>query len=291
MKLASFKRSDGQSSYGNILRHNETLVVTDLGEKLSQYPTLRTLLAEPCWQQVVESMSGSTNVHALDDVTLLPTIPDPEKILCVGINYASHVVETGRVMPSQPMIFTRFANTQVGHNVPMVKPLISEKFDFEGELAVIIGKPGRYISKEMAFDHVAGYSCYNDGSIRDWQRHSSQFTPGKNFPQTGAFGPWLVSPDEAGEVRNMTLTTSLNGEIMQHATLNDLIFDIPALISYCSSFTALSPGDVIITGTPGGVGAFRTPPIWMSEGDEVSVQIDGIGMLTNRIIDEGSASA
>ena len=177
------------------------------------------------------------------------------------------------------MIFTRFANSQVGSGQPMIRPLESERFDYEGEMAVIIGKAGRRIAREAALAHVAGYACYNDGSIRDWQRHTSQFAPGKNFVGTGAFGPWMVTTDEIPDISKQTIATRLNGVEVQAAPISDLVFDVPALIAYCSTFTELVPGDVIVTGTTGGVGAYRTPPLWMKEGDVVEVEVSGIGVL------------
>jgi 2-keto-4-pentenoate hydratase/2-oxohepta-3-ene-1,7-dioic acid hydratase in catechol pathway len=185
-----------------------------------------------------------------------------------------------------PTVFTRFFNTQVGHEQPIVRPRASSAFDFEGELALVIGKPGRAIPAERAFDHVAGYACYNDVSVRDFQQHTSQFTPGKNFPQTGPFGPFLVTPDEVGPLGPQRIQTRLNGRIMQDARLDQMIFNVPKLIAYCSIWTELRPGDVIVTGTPGGVGARRDPPLWMKPGDEIVVEIEGVGQLTNHVVDE-----
>jgi 2-keto-4-pentenoate hydratase/2-oxohepta-3-ene-1,7-dioic acid hydratase in catechol pathway len=185
-----------------------------------------------------------------------------------------------------PTIFARFPNTQTGHLSNIVRPRVSTNLDFEGELALIVGKPGRYIPREQAFDHIAGYACYNDGSVRDWQHHTHQFTPGKNFPGTGSFGPWMVTADEFKNIGPRRIMTRLNGETVQQATLGEMIFDIPTLVEYCSSFNPLAPGDVIVTGTPGGVGVKRTPPLWMKPGDTVEVEIDGIGVLRNGIADE-----
>ena len=168
----------------------------------------------------------------------------------------------------------------------MLRPRVSTRLDFEGELAVIIGRRGRYVARADAMTLVAGYACYNDGSVRDFQRHSTQFTPGKNFPSTGGFGPWLITPDEAGDIRHGTLTTRLNGTVVQQARLDDLIFDIPALIEYCTTFTELVPGDVIVTGTPGGVGAARKPPLWLQPGDRVEVDISNVGVLRNPVAQE-----
>ena len=219
-------------------------------------------------------------------VTFLPVIPNPDKILCVGLNYETHRKETGRAEVAHPTIFPRYANSQTGHLQPIVRPRVSTDLDFEGELAVIIGKAGRYISRADAMGHVAGYSCYNDGSVRDFQRHTSQFTPGKNFADTGAFGPWMMTPDELGPLGKLTLQTRLNGEVMQEARIEQMIFDIPRQIEYCSTFTRLEPGDVIVSGTPGGVGARREPPLWMKPGDVVEIEVERLGVLRNVVADE-----
>ncbi len=224
--------------------------------------------------------------HAIDRLEFLPVVPDPRHIFCVGLNYRSHLEETGRDPPSRPMIFARFGSSQVGHQQPIVRPKVSEMLDFEGELAVIIGKACRYVPSKEAMSVVAGYAVYNDGSVRDWQRHSTQFTPGKNFPATGAFGPYLVTKDEIEDPANLSLVTRLNGVEMQRAVIGDLIFDIPTLIEYCSTFTPLSVGDVIVTGTTGGVGSARNPPVWMKPGDCVEVEIDRVGLLRNPVIAE-----
>ncbi len=217
------------------------------------------------------------------DIALLPVIPDAGKILCVGLNYETHRAETKRLDAKYPTIFTRFADTQVAQRQPILKPRVSDHLDYEAELAVVIGRGGRYIPETSALDHVAGYVCYNDATIRDWQRHTFQFTPGKNFPATGAFGPQLVTPDEVGDYTKLKITGRLNGQIMQEATLADLIFPIATLISYCSSFTPLQPGDVILTGTPGGVGDRRDPPVFMKPGDVFEVDIPGVGLLISPI--------
>lgn len=217
---------------------------------------------------------------------LLPPITNPDKILCVGVNYDDHRKETGRDKSEKPVIFTRFADTQVGHGSALVRPRSSERFDYEGELAVVIGRPGRHIPESAALAHIAGYACYNDGSVRDWQRHTHQFTPGKNFPGSGGFGPWLVTADEVPDPFALTLTTRLNGQEVQKATTDLMIFDLKQLIAYISGFTKLNPGDVIITGTPGGVGDKRNPPLYMKPGDVAEVEISGIGLLRNPVIAE-----
>jgi 2-keto-4-pentenoate hydratase/2-oxohepta-3-ene-1,7-dioic acid hydratase in catechol pathway len=225
--------------------------------------------------------------RSVDDVEFLPCVPNPGKVFCVGVNYRKHVLEMGRDLPDYPWVFTRTADSFVGHGANMIRPVsVSEQFDFEGELAVIIGRTAHRVAAADAWNYVAGYSCLNDGSIRDFQRHSGQFTPGKNFLHSGGFGPWLVSADEIEDASNLELETRLNGEVMQSASTGDLIFDIPRLIEYCSTFARLEPGDVIATGTPGGVGAARTPPVWMKPGDTIEVSISGIGVLRNTIADE-----
>ena len=276
MRLMSFRRPDGTASWG-VARDDG---VIDLG---ACAPGLRHAL----WAMAsLQIEAQRTPDFSLDDITFLPPIPDPDKILCVGLNYVSHIREGGREPPAKPIIFTRFASSQVGHGQTMIRPNASETFDFEGELAVVIGRSCRHVTRQDVPQVIAGYACYNDGSIREWQRHSSQFTPGKNFVRSGAFGPWIGTPDEMGDIRKTTLLTRLNGEEMQRASVDDLCFDIPTLITYCSTFTRLEPGDVIVTGTTGGVGAYRTPPLWMQPGDTVEVEISGIGILRNPIGEE-----
>ena len=285
MRVASFTK-DGGASYGIV---TDTGVI-DAGRRLKDYPTLKSLLAGGALE-ALRALQGERADHALSDLALLPTIPDPDKIFCIGVNYATHLAESGHPTPPHPMIFTRFANSQVGGGQPMIRPLESERFDYEGEMAVIIGTAGRRISRETALRHVAGYACYNDGSIRDWQRHTSQFAPGKNFVGTGAFGPWMVTTDELSDISREKICTRLNGVEVQAAPISDLVFDVAALIAYCSTFTELVPGDVIVTGTTGGVGAYRTPPLWMKDGDVVEVEISGIGILRNPVRDEVAATA
>lgn len=207
------------------------------------------------------------------------------KILCVGVNYRPHIEEMGRDIPEYPVVFTRFASSLVGDGEPVIRPSVSEKFDFEGELAVIIGRPARYVLRNEAFDYIAGYCCFMDGSVRDWQRHTGQFTAGKNFERSGAIGPMVAAAD-IGDPRRLELQTRVNGEVMQEGRVVDLLFDIPRLLEYCSTFAALQPGDVIATGTPGGVGAARQPPVWLKAGDWVEVEIPGLGVLRNPVRDE-----
>jgi 2-keto-4-pentenoate hydratase/2-oxohepta-3-ene-1,7-dioic acid hydratase in catechol pathway len=281
MKLATF-RIDGRATWGVI----EDNVAIDTGSVLAgQLPDLRAVIAAGAFEAAAGARATAPR-YDLAAITWLPVIPNPDKILCVGLNYEMHRKETGRTEVEHPTIFVRFANSQTGHLAPMPRPKVSEQFDFEGELAVIISKPGRYIARGDAMGHIAGYACYNDGSVRDWQRHTHQFTPGKNFPETGAFGPWMVTPDELGEPGPQRLQTRVNGQVVQDAKLSEMLFDIPTQIEYCSGFTRLEPGDVIATGTPGGVGARRTPPLWLKPGDVVEVEIDGVGVLRNPVSQE-----
>jgi 2-keto-4-pentenoate hydratase/2-oxohepta-3-ene-1,7-dioic acid hydratase in catechol pathway len=248
---------------------------------IDRWPTLQKVIEAGKLKEAASSASGVR--VAIDEVRWLPVIPEPTKIICVGLNYEKHRRETGRGVMSNPTLFTRFADSQTGHLREIVLPPESDQLDFEGELAVVIGTGGRRIPEERALDHVAGYACYNDGSIRDWQAHTIQFTPGKNWPETGSFGPWLVTPDEIGPLGPQRIQTRLNGTVMQDATLSEMIFSVPRLIAYISTFTVLSPGDVIVSGTPGGVGAKRDPQVFMKEGDRVEVEIDGVGLLVNNI--------
>ena len=282
MKFASFI-VQGRTTYGVV----EGTQVIDLESVKATFGTdLKQAIAINRLGELTPAVLAPLPRVALADITFLPVIENPGKVLCIGINYATHVRETGREMPTYPMIFTRFADSQVAHLQPIIRPKASHKLDFEGELAVVIGKTARHVKAADALEYVAGYACYNDGSVRDWQKHTIQFVPGKNFPCTGGFGPWLVTCDEIGDPQDLELTTRLNGQVMQHTRTSDMIFDVRHLIEYCSTFTELAPGDVIVSGTTGGVGAFREPPVWMKPGDTVEVEISGIGILRNSIADE-----
>jgi 2-keto-4-pentenoate hydratase/2-oxohepta-3-ene-1,7-dioic acid hydratase in catechol pathway len=281
MKLATFKMG-GAPTWG--LVDGDT--IKDVGAVLgSRYPTVKSVIVADAFAESATA-AAKAKAYPLADITWLPVIPDPDKILCIGLNYETHRKETGRSEVENPTVFTRFANSQTGHLSPIIRPRVSHDLDFEGELAVIIGKPGRYIARSDAWDHVAGYACYNDGSVRDFQRHTHQFTPGKNFPGTGAFGPWMMTTDEFSFRGSQRLQTRVNGQVVQEATFDQMIFDLPRMIEYCSTFTRLEPGDVIATGTPGGVGAKRTPPLWLKPGDTVEVEIDDLGILRNGVADE-----
>ncbi|MDQ5848526.1 MAG: fumarylacetoacetate hydrolase family protein [Pseudomonadota bacterium] len=281
MKLATYRTAQG-ASYGAVTQKG----IVDLKRYLgNQYPDLKALIAGNGFADAAKHLSEAPD-YKESDVVWLPVIPNPDKIVCVGLNYQDHVVETGRDNTENPALFLRVAESQVGHRQPILRPRESKNLDFEAEIAVIIGKGGRRISQEEAWNHIFGYSCYNDGSVRDWQRHTIQWTAGKNFARTGGFGPWLVTNDDIPPGTKMTLSCRLNGERMQHATTEQMIFKIPRIIEYVSAFTSLLPGDVIVTGTPGGVGARRTPPVWMKPGDTVEIEIDKVGVLVNTIADD-----
>jgi 2-keto-4-pentenoate hydratase/2-oxohepta-3-ene-1,7-dioic acid hydratase in catechol pathway len=280
MKLLSFA-ADGKEFFGAVSGDG----VVTLNEKIRQ-PDLRSALAAGAMAAMREAAKATKPDRKLGEIKFLPVIPSPQKILCAGINYRSHAAETGRELPKQPSMFVRFTDTLVGHDGALVRPTVSDNFDFEGELAVVIGRPARHIKAEQALDHVAGYTCFVDGSVRNYQKFS--VTSGKNFPGTGPLGPWLVTTDEIPDPSRLTLTTRLNGAQVQHSPTDLLIYSIPQIIAFCSDFTALSPGDVIATGTPEGVGHSRKPPLWMKPGDTLEVEISSIGTLRARVADERS---
>lgn len=280
MKLVSFVRA-GQVGFGAVVDGG----VVDL-TGFEGCMSIKDALAADLLPDIAREIEGQAAHFGMSSLTLLPVIPDPAKILCIGLNYLKHKQETGRPDVEHPTVFTRYADSQVGHLQPMIKPAVSERFDYEGEMAVIIGKAGCNISEATALEHVAGYACYNDGSVRDWQRHTFQFTPGKTFPGTGGFGPWMMTADEVGDYTKLPIQTRLNGEVMQDALLSDLLFPVEKLIAYCSTFTPLAPGDVIVTGTPGGVGDKRDPAVYMFDGDRVEVSIGKLGTLVNTIVAE-----
>ncbi|ABM35937.1 fumarylacetoacetate hydrolase family protein [Polaromonas naphthalenivorans] len=249
-------------------------------------PTLLSALQAGKLDELAAGAAGRQPSAQLADIEFLPVIPEPGKIFCVGHNYEEHRLETQRDKTQHPLLFIRVAESQTAHEQPILLPAESTHLDYEGEIAIIIGKPGRRIREADAWSHVAGYSAYNDGSIRDWQKHTIQFTAGKNFTGTGAFGPWMVTRGEIEDGEELTLETRLNGEVMQRTTTASMIFSIPVLIEYISTFTTLQPGDVIVTGTPGGVGAKRTPPVWMKPGDRVEVEVGKVGILVNSIAND-----
>ncbi|MEP6914757.1 MAG: fumarylacetoacetate hydrolase family protein [Acidobacteriota bacterium] len=283
MKFVSFS-AGGRSSYG-VARDGG---VCDLGARVPKAADLKRYLRLRADGDAGPAPLGSTIDFADGEFTYLPVIPNPDKILCVGVNYAEHRKETGRAEAAYPTIFTRFADTLVAHGAPIRLPAVSTALDYEGELAVIIGRPGFRVPEAEAMSIVAGYTGFNDATLRDWQRHSHQFTPGKNFPDTGALGPELVTADELPLERlvGCRIETRLNGQLVQSALLGEMLFSIPKVIAYLSSFTHLSPGDVIATGTPGGVGSKREPPLFMKAGDTVEVSVESVGRLRNPIAPE-----
>jgi 2-keto-4-pentenoate hydratase/2-oxohepta-3-ene-1,7-dioic acid hydratase in catechol pathway len=279
MKLASYLLADGTASYGIV---NES-GIADAGAALrARYSTLRAVLASGALGELAASANSNSPVDPAT-VRFLPPITNPDKIICIGLNYMGHIAETGREKPSHPSIFTRYPSSIVGQNEPLICPKVSSWFDYEGELAVVIGTAGRAISEQDALKHVAGYCCFNDGSIRDFQRHTTQFWAGKNFDRSGSMGPYLVTTDEVPDPEALTLVTRLNGQEVQNTSTGDLAFKIPELIAYLSTITELLPGDVIATGTPSGVGLFREPKLFMKAGDTVEVEITGLGTLTNPV--------
>lgn len=279
MKLMSFVY-DANASYGAVVDGG----IVDLGRRVgARYPDLRAALQAEALDELRTAAAGQKPDLPLDAVTFLPVIPRPGKIICIGMNYRDKRAEWAHDKET-PNLFIRFPDSQVGHGQPIVKPRVSDQLDFEGELALIVGKAGRHIPQARALAHLAGYACYLDGSVRDWQQHS--VAAGKNFPSTGGFGPWMVTTDEIPDPTRMTLITRLNGREMQRATTDQLIFSIPFILNYVSAFTPLAPGDVISTGSPAGVGARRDPPVWMKPGEVVEVQIDPIGTLRHPIAAE-----
>ncbi len=285
MKLLSFIHQ-GRETWGALVGPD---AIVDLGKAMPQYATLTDYIASGAYLNAQQDAANKTADVKLADITFLPVIPKPEKIVCAVRNYMDHhqeVLAAGmhRELSEEPPIFLRVWRSQVAHGQPIVCPKVSESLDWEGELAVIIGKEGRHIAEADAFDHVAGYSCYNDGSIREWQFHAKQIASGKNFESTGGFGPWMVTADEIAPNQQLKLVTRLNGEVVQSSHTGHMIFSIAKLISYASTIFTLVPGDVIATGTPAGVGWSRKPAWFMKPGDVCEVEIEGIGTLVNPIV-------
>ncbi|MDO5703705.1 MAG: fumarylacetoacetate hydrolase family protein [Paracoccus sp. (in: a-proteobacteria)] len=271
MKLVCF-RVRGEVRHG-VLRDG---VIHEIATDPEDRQAVSRILAAPNTAQETD--------RAFDpaEVTFLPPIPAPGKIFCVATNFREPA-NAGKPLPEHPLLFTRFADSLVGHDQPLRKPDESQCYDFEGELAAVIGRPGFCIPRDRAQDHIAGYACFNDGSVRDWQKHSTQFTPGKNFLASGSFGPALVTPDEFGDFGTLRLETRVNGEVMQSISMAAMIFDVAWLVAYISTFAPLAPGDVIITGTPSGFGSSRKPQCFLAPGDVVEVEISGLGLLRNRV--------
>lgn len=286
MKLLSYKRGSHES-WGAIAGSG----VVDLAEATG-CATLAEFIASPKWAQRDALVAGRAPDLGLDDIEFLPVIPRPEKIVCAVRNYMDHhqeVLAAGmhRELSEFPPIFLRVWRSQVAHGQAVIRPHVSDSLDWEGELAVIIGQGGRNITEADAWQHVAGYSVYNDASVREWQFHAKQIASGKNFESTGAFGPWMVTADEIAPGRQLKLETRLNGVVVQSSHTGHMIFPIPQLISYASTIFTLVPGDVIVTGTPAGVGWSKKPPQFMKPGDVVEVEIEAIGTLRNPIVQQG----
>lgn len=284
MKLLSFIHQ-GRETWGALVGPD---AIVDLGKAMPQYPTLTDYIASGAYLNAHGDVADKKADVQLANITFLPVIPKPEKIVCAVRNYMDHhqeVLAAGmqRELSQEPPIFLRVWRSQVAHGQPIICPKVSGSLDWEGELAVIIGKEGRNIAEADAFDHVAGYSCYNDGSIREWQFHAKQIASGKNFESTGGFGPWMVTADEIAPNQQLKLVTRLNGEVVQSSHTGHMIFSIAKLISYASTIFTLVPGDVIATGTPAGVGWSRKPAWFMKPGDVCEVEIEGIGTLVNPI--------
>jgi 2-keto-4-pentenoate hydratase/2-oxohepta-3-ene-1,7-dioic acid hydratase in catechol pathway len=284
MRLITFL-NDGQEQIG-VRIDDYVIPVADIAPNLPA--NIRQLLAEgglPELQNKLET--GSETAIAIDQIEYRPLLPEPGKIICIGRNYAAHAAEGGAETPTYPEIFFRGATSLLAHNAPIIRPQCSDKLDFEGEIAFVIGKTCRHATEDNALDHIAGYSLFNDATLRDYQRFSTQWTIGKNFDNTGAFGPELVTADELPDgIAGMSLITTLNGQVMQDGNTNDLVFPVRALVTMLSECMTLEPGDVVVTGTPAGVGYARKPPVWMKAGDTVEIEVPGLGTLTNTVQDE-----
>ena len=276
MRLLSFIHQD-RPTYGV---SNGADLVAELAD--GRAPDLKSFLSLDAATRTAAVAAARFEIP-LSSIAFLPVIPDPAAVFCVGSNYDAHRTEASRPKATYPGIFLRLASSLTGHEVPMRLSRASADLDYEAELAVIIGKAGRHIAEADGLDHVAGYACFNDASFRDWQRHTHQITPGKNFPGTGALGPFLVTPDEIADLGALRLQARLNGVVMQAATIGEMLFSVAQIIAYVSGFTDLSVGDVIATGTPGGVGFLRDPPVFMKAGDVTEVEIDGLGVLRNEV--------
>jgi len=286
MKLMSYLK-EGQEAWGVVIGDG----VADLRQSTG-CATLADFIASPAFARRDTLVAGLVADAKLSEVVYLPVIPRPEKIVCAVRNYMDHhqeVLAAGmqRELSEEPPIFLRVWRSQTAHEAPIIRPTVSDSLDWEGELAVIIGQSGRNITEADAWNHVAGYSCYNDASVREWQFHAKQIASGKNFESTGAFGPWMVTADEIAPGRELKLETRLNGKVVQSSHTGHMIFSVPRLIKYASTIFTLMPGDVIATGTPAGVGWSKKPPQYMQAGDTVEVEIEGIGLLRNPVVAQG----
>ena len=284
MQFSTVTLPSGEREWGVLMGHRVALLgTTALGAGVAG--SLREAIAAGV---LPESVPAGATWLPTDTVTFAPVIPDPGKIVCVGVNYADHTAETGREQPAAPTLFLRVADSQLGHGGDAIFPSVAKWFDYEGELALVIGRTAYQVDADAALSYVAGVAPYNDFSVRDWQRASPQWTAGKNFVATGAFGPALVTLDEVGPLERVRLTTRVNGEVRQDATLSDLVFGIGELLAHITTVMPLRPGDVVVTGTPGGVGMFSDPPRLLADGDVVEVAISHVGTVRNRVV-QGSA--
>ncbi|HUO23891.1 MAG TPA: fumarylacetoacetate hydrolase family protein [Caulobacteraceae bacterium] len=283
MRFATFN-TKGRQTWG-VVRDDG---VVDIGMRLeAQYPTLKSVIAAG-WPQAVMDLASAAADYQESEIRYLLPVPDPAHIWCLALNYVEHhdeVQSAGRVqeLPKQPALFMRWADSFTGHNHPLIHPGVSEQFDYEGELAVVIGKEGRNIAESDALDHVGGYTILNDGSVRDWQFHTRQITPGKNFYHSGSIGPWIVPRDEIEDVYNLSIKTTLNGQVVQDGATGDMVHKIEKFIAYASTILPLQPGDILATGTPSGVGFSRKPPLWLKPGDRCEIAISGVGVLSNTV--------
>tara|TARA_B100000427_G_scaffold255998_1_gene219677 strand:+ start:267 stop:1118 length:852 start_codon:yes stop_codon:yes gene_type:complete len=281
MKFVSFLQKS-QAKFGISDGKN----ITDLTGKINGANTLKELISNKGIEEAKQYAKKNPGDISLDKIEYLPVIPNPGKIICVGLNYSEHVKETGRTVEQNPVIFFRVPESQTAHKQVIQRPKVSESLDYECEMAVIMSEAGKHIDPKDALKHIIGYSCYNECTVREWQQHTRQFGMGKNFEKTGSFGPHMILAENIPDYTKLTIQTRLNGKVMQDAKLSQLIFDIPSLISYISKAIPWRAGDVLVTGTPGGVGFKRKPPIFMKDGDKVEVEISEIGVLSNIIKDE-----
>ena len=281
MKFVSFLQKS-QAKFGISDGKN----ITDLTGKINGANTLKELISNKGIEEAKQYAKKNPGDISLDKIEYLPVIPNPGKIICVGLNYSEHVKETGRTVEQNPVIFFRVPESQTAHKQVIQRPKVSESLDYECEMAVIMSEAGKHIDPKDALKHIIGYSCYNECTVREWQQHTRQFGMGKNFEKTGSFGPHMILAENIPDYTKLKIQTRLNGKVMQDAKLSQLIFDIPSLISYISKAIPWRAGDVLVTGTPGGVGFKRKPPIFMKDGDKVEVEISEIGVLSNIIKDE-----